>query len=339
MTLNKVFDEFVAGFAARKFSAGLLISFIDLFVYLDVPNLEARDLNDVLARYHRQYTTVTGARANTLIVKLPSGKTQSLRPFYNRIERFFRAEQKRFDYPSCAPHATQAWGDYLDWLDALATFSFEELRQLRERVVDYLLTNLPSQAFDPAAVRVEPPMFRLLLEGFEMKAIKGEPTGAAFQGVVFGFLRADNPHLQVEIDKVRTGSKRLQRVGDIDAWDGERLAISAEIKHLQLTIEDVPDLKAFANEVGRRGAVGLVVALDFDEEVRDLVSGLGVKPLSLDDLLRFVELWDPLKQRTAVSSLTYYARHVEKNASLANRIDSFVQQVSTVPLTMLEDTD
>jgi len=46
--------------------------------------------------------------------------------------------------------------------------------------------------------------------------------------MVFGFLRADNPHLQIEIDKVRTGSKRLQRVGDIDGWEGARLAISAE---------------------------------------------------------------------------------------------------------------
>jgi hypothetical protein len=31
-----------------------------------------------------------------------------LRPFYNEAERYFRAEKKRFDYPSCAPHATQA---------------------------------------------------------------------------------------------------------------------------------------------------------------------------------------------------------------------------------------
>ncbi len=52
---------------------------------------------------------------------------------------------------------------------------------------------------------------------------------------------------------------------------------------------------------------------------------MGLKPLDLDDLVRIVELWDPLKQRTAVSSLIYYARHVEKNSSLAERIDAFLK--------------
>jgi hypothetical protein len=45
----------------------------------------------------------------------------------------------------------------------------------------------------------------------------------------------------------------------------------------------------------------------------------------LDDLVRIVGLWDLLKQRTAVSSLVYYARHVEKNSSLAERIDAFLE--------------
>jgi hypothetical protein len=332
MTVDDVYEQFAREFAGRKFSAGLLIAFIDFFLYLEVPNLKARDFNDVIARFHRQSTTAAGAHANTLIVKLPNGRTLSLRPFYNQIERFFRAEQKRFDYPSCAPHATQAWGDYVQWLDALSAFSFDELNELRQRVVTYVLTNLESQEFNAADVKLEPPLFRLLLETFDMKAVRGEPSGAAFQGIVFGFLRADNPHLQIEIDKVRTGSKRLQRIGDIDAWDGERLAISAEIKHLRLTPDDVPDFEAFANQVGRRGAIGLVVALAFEEGSRELVSALGVKPLTIDDLLRFVELWDPVKQRIAVSSFIYYAKHVEKNAALAKRIELFIQQVTTTPV-------
>lgn len=91
-----------------------------------------------------------------------------------------------------------------------------------------MLSNLKSHAFDPSSVKIKPSLFQLLLEEFDLTAQKGEPTGAAFQGMVFGFLRADNPHLQIEIDKVRTGSKRLQRVGDIDGWEGARLAISAE---------------------------------------------------------------------------------------------------------------
>lgn len=328
MTPDELYKDFERGFAGRKFSAGLLISFIDLFKQLDVPALGAKGLDDVLSAYPRQEFRAPGKYANTLIVALPDGRTISLRPFYNAAERFFRAEHKRFDYPSCAPHATQAWQDYRAWLDALATFSAADLDTLRDRVAAYVLATLQSQAFDPASITVEPPLFRLLLEGFDMTAKKGEPTGAAFQGIVFGFLRADNPHLQIEIDKVRTGSKRLQRIGDVDGWEGARLAISAEVKQYVYPVEDVPDLEGFANETGRRAAIGLLVALGFGEGAREAIEALGVKPVDVDDMLSIVELWDPIKQRTATQSLVYYARHVEKNSSLSGRIEKFLKDAA-----------
>jgi hypothetical protein len=323
MTPEEVYAEFVAGFPARKFSAGLLVSFIDLLVHLRIPGSEMQNLSDVLAKFPRQLTTSTGARANTLILST-GGTTVSLRPFYNAAERFFRAEHKRFDYPSCAPHATQVWADYMNWLDSLATFRPDEIAQLRQKICDFVLQTLKSQEFDPASVTAEPPLFQLVLENFDVTRRKGEPTGAAFQGIVFGFLRADNPHLQVEIDKVRTGSKRLQRVGDVDGWEGARLAISAEVKQRILRVTDIPDLEAFANETGRRGALGAVFALGFDAGAREAVEGLGLKALDVYDMARIVELWDPLKQRTAVASLVYYVRNVEKNSALAERLAGFL---------------
>jgi hypothetical protein len=329
MTPDDLFAEFVRGFPARRFSAGLLIAFIDLLRELGAPALGAASFADVLARYPRQSLTAQGKRANTLIVALPGGATRSLRPYYNRAETFFRAEHKRFDYPSCAPHATQAWADYRPWLDALATFADEELAALRRRVEAYVLEALPSQAFDPTRVAVDPPLFRLVLEGLDLTSRRGEPTGAAYQGIVFGFLRADNPHLQVEIDKVRTGSRRLQRVGDIDAWEGARLAISAEVKQSILQEDALPGLQGFANEIGRRGALGLVVARGFAKGVRERVEALGLKALDTEDLLAIVELWDPLKQRTAVSSFVYYATHVEKSSSLTRRLEAFLEEVTS----------
>lgn len=329
MSPDGLFRDFEAGFAGRRFSAGLLIAFIDLFRKLGVPALALPDFDAVLARFPRHTSTAAGKRANTLIVGLPDGGTLSLRPFYNDAERFFRAEHKRFDYPSCAPHATQAWADYRPWLDALATYAEDEIAQLRGRVAQYVLDILRSQAFDPSSVRTEPPLLRWLLEGFEMTARKGEPTGAALQGLVFGFLRADNPHLQMEIDKVRTGSRHLQRVGDIDGWEGARLAISAEVKQLILKLDDTPDLEGFANETGRRGALGIVAALGFKEGVRAKLESLGLKTLDTDDMLRIVGLWDPLKQRTAVASFVYYVRQVEKNSVLGERLERFLAEVTT----------
>lgn len=134
--------------------------------------------------------------------------------------------------------------------------------------------------------------------------------------------------LQIEVDKVRTGSKRLQRVGDIDAWDGARLALSAEVKQFALRAEDAADLAGFAHETGRRGALGLIVSLDFRPGAREAFEAIGLKTLCRTDLRRIVGLWDPHKQRIAVASLIYYARHVEKNAALGDRIDAFLQACS-----------
>jgi len=328
MTPDELFEEFTHGFPARKFTAGLLVALIDLIIALEVPGTGVTSYQKLIEVFPRQTTTAGGKRANTLILAKPDGKTLSLRPFYNQAEKFYRADNKRFDYPSAAPHATQAWPDYTGWIDALVTFTPELLAELRGRVNQFVLDTLKSQAFDPLSVEIEPPLFRLLLEGFEMTAQKGEPTGASFQGLVFGFLRADNPHLQIEIDKVRTGSKRLQRIADVDGWEGARLAISAEVKQFDIKETNIADLESFANAAGQRGALAVVAALGFEEGVRERLAALGVVPLDVDDMLRIVELWDPVKQRTAVQSFIYYARHVEKNSSLATRIDVFLKDVT-----------
>jgi len=328
MTPDQLFEEFKHGFPQRKFTAGLLVALIDLITALEVPGKGIGSYEKLIEAFPRQTTTAGGKRANTLILMKPDGRTLSLRGFYNEAEKFYRADNKRFDYPSAAPHATQAWPDYKGWIDALVTFTGKQLAELRGRVNQFVLDTLKSQAFDPLSIEVEPPLFRLLLEGFEMTARAGEPTGASFQGMVFGFLRADNPHLQIEIDKVRTGSKRLQRIADVDGWEGARLAISAEVKQFELKDSNLADLESFANAAGQRGALAVVAALGFEEGVRESIAALGVVPLDVNDMLRIVELWDPVKQRTAVQSFIYYARHVEKNSSLSERIDAFLKQAA-----------
>lgn len=327
MAPRELYDGFVTGFPQRKFSAGLLVSFIDLMLHLDSPSSSFKGFEDFL-RTHVQHTILPGGRrANTLIVDDGRGSTISIRGFYDEIELYFRADQHRRDYPSCAPHATQAWGDYHDWLDSLVTYTEKQLKQLRKQVVRFVLESLPSHEFDPSTVTLEPPLFARIVEGFDLTPRKGETTGAAFQGVVFGFLRADNPHLQVEISKVRTGSKRIHRVADIDAWEGKRLAISAEVKQFALSIDQVSSLQSFADEVAKRGALGMVVALEFEEGACTAIESLGLVPLDTTDLLAVVQLWDPLKQRTAVASLVYYVTHIEQSFALASRLDEFIKSI------------
>ena len=108
MNANELFQDFETGFPKRKFSAGLLIAFVDFLKDLGIPSQKFKSLEDMLKQYPRQQTTAAGHHANTLIVNRGGeAGTVSLRPFYNEAERYFRAEQKRFDYPSCAPHASR----------------------------------------------------------------------------------------------------------------------------------------------------------------------------------------------------------------------------------------
>lgn len=146
---------------------------------------------------------------------------------------------------------------------------------------------------------------------------------------MFAYLRSDAPHLQVEVRKVRTGSKRVGGIGDIDAWDGDRLILSAEAKHLRFAVSDVADLEGFANEIARRKAIGLVVADSFEEEARTSLKAKGLVALSRDEMADVVALWDPMKQRIAAQSYLYYASHVEQNAALTTRVKKFFESVKT----------
>lgn len=329
MTPQDVLNEFTGRFASRRFSAALLLAFIDMLSELDAPSLNLADLDDLFIHFPQVTTQANGDPTATLIVQTgqgPSGQPQtlSLRSHYDRAQLLFRETHKRYDFPSSAPYGSGKWREYRSWWDVLVTFSAVELAVLRQAVIDHVLAALPSQAFDPSSALREPPLFRMVIEAFDLSSRPGEPTGAAYQGLVFGFLRADNPHLQVEIGNVRTGSNRLGRVGDIDGWDGGRLAISSEVKQFVLGAGDVSRLGDFAHRVGDHGAIGLVVALGFQEGIREQIEALGIRPMDRDDLLAIVDLWDPAKQRIAVASMDYYFRRIERKSALIQRFGRFL---------------
>ena len=324
-SLNEILESVREEFSSRKFSAGLLIAMIDFVDHLCPAGQIWESSEEFFLRHPRQNTTTAGRHANTLIVQDGKDSTISLRPFYNATEKYFRVEHKRFDYPSCAPHATQAWSDYHHWLSDLLSATRQDRATLRQEVVDFVLSSLPSHEFDPTSISIEPRLFEEVLTCFDFSNKKGEKTGAAFQGLVFGYLRADNPHLQVEIERVRTGSKRLQRVGDIDCWDGKRLALTAEVKHYEMDRKAAEDLLVFIEEGMRRKAIVAVVASSFTSSAKEFLSQAGANCLDIDWMLQAARLWDPAKQRIAISSFVYYVEHVEKNHALSKRLGLFLK--------------
>ena len=324
---NKVYEDFVSGFRRRKFSAGLLVAFIDMFLYMGAPARRFENFGSFETVYPPLETNRRGA-ANTLTIEF-GGTQLTLRRFYDPIEAFFRATHHRMDYPNCAPHATQAWSEarYRPWLDVLVSSSERDLSILRQRIVDFILEELPDHSTFDAAERARPDLFRLALVSFDMSAQIEERTGAPFQGMVFAFLRADNPHLQVTASRVRSGGARHGAIGDVDAWDGSRLALSAEVKHKALFKEDVDrEITDFAGRIRQRAALGLVVALRFDNEAVEAVVELGLSPVSLNDLVNQVSLWEPHKHAFAVRYAEYYFLRSEMSAPLTRRFMGFIAQ-------------
>lgn len=329
MTAQDIIDEIAANFdkgARRKFLPGLLISFVWLLQHLNATGGKYSSLDMFYAAHPRKTKTRSGGAANTLIVQR-GGETISIRPFYDKIQDWIRADQRRFDYPSSAPHATQAWKDYEKWIPVLLELNDTQLDDLVEKVKQFVLDTLPIQDIAAETFRREPPRFYLFLRDFDLSARTGEPPGAAFQGTVFGYIRADASHLQVDVDRVKTGSKRVGRVGDIDAREGDLLVLSAEVKQFTFKESNLPDVAEFAELVTRHKALGLVVALDFADGVKEKLAEMGIEAVSKADIIERVRLWDPMKQKIAVQALVYYAQYKEQKAALLARIRSFFQEI------------
>jgi hypothetical protein len=328
MTTDEILNEVQSEFRQRKFAAGLALAFIDFLNGIDALGRDLKGYDGFLKAFPRREQTERGTRANTLIVQLPDGSTKSIRFFYDRVQELIRSTHHRLDFPSAAPHATQAWPDYTRWIGGMVAAKKADVLQLRENILAFVLGALPSHELDEASMIKDPPVFLLLLREFDLGVHQGEPTGAAFQGAVFAYLRADAPHLQVEVRKVRTGSKRVGGIGDIDAWDGDRLILSAEAKHTLFTGADVASLEGFTNATTKRKAIGLVVAESFTDDAKQQFADKGLHALSRADLINLVAIWDPMKQRIAAQSYLYYASHVEQNAALTSRVKAFIERVT-----------
>ena len=330
MTPTDIIDDMKGELALKRprtYVGGLLPSFCDFMIAMNTPGQGFKSFADFIAT-HPLVTVGT----STLTVERNGNPDDvaTIRPFYNKIHNFYLFKEKRIGYPRSEPYATGKWADYRRWLDALVTFSKSEIEEVRRRAVDHMLSVLVKREFDPSKVVVDPPVFLMLLEQFPWdKRAKGEPTGAAFQAMVFAYIRADAPHLQVETRKVRTGSAKLKGVGDVDAWEGQKLTISVEVKHHVFRSDDLEHCDPFVEEVRQRGALGMIVAWDFASNVADEVQSAGLVPLTIADLVKSVRLWDPVKQRAAMNAFEWAVVQKEQSPGLIERYEAFMASLAT----------
>lgn len=77
MTPDQLFKQFTDGFSDRKFSAGLLVAFIDFFVSLDTPGQQLHSFDEFLTSYPRQERTTAGLET---FLEAASREWQARRP-------------------------------------------------------------------------------------------------------------------------------------------------------------------------------------------------------------------------------------------------------------------
>ncbi|MFN6196922.1 MAG: hypothetical protein ACK58T_48040 [Phycisphaerae bacterium] len=331
-TLNKIEALVKANFEKltrpARYVLGLAIDFllqaqelseVDPELQCSRPKLTESDL---FKRYSR-VTERSGQKSNTLTFNY-GGKSVGIRKFEEAVTAFFHA-QKRTEYPSAYVYNTGQWAKNTDLLVACFSLSTGGRYIAACNLLGYGLSKLEeNKFFGRKSERVR------LFEKIIMHYPRGnadENGGLAFQSIANGFFIADRPHLCVVSDKVRTGSARQKRIGDIDCYKGLDLECSVEVKDIQISKDNIErHLRTFANDVADQGVLGIAF-------VDDLIFG-GLpesitKPLvfvTMSDVLKAVKTWDWAKQDIAVHGMLHYLSHIEQSPLAARRLLDFIAQ-------------
>ena len=172
-----------------------------------------------------------------------------------------------------------------------------------------------------------PRLFSLIINEYDRKARKGENGGLIYQAIAYGYARADRGHLDLIVDKVRTGSARQRRIGDVDGYYGPDLELSLEVKDFHISAENVNNHYGgfIENAIGNR-VVGLAFAVSFDAGAEEILETAGVIPFSQNNLKSTIETWDWQKQDRAVHGILHYLSHVEQNQTQTQRMLKFIQE-------------
>jgi len=277
------------------------------------------DRDDIFDRFDRRNT------ASTLTFLHPDGNI-GIRTVHNDVIDLFRGELARTNFPSSPGHHTGEWERYVPMLERSFRLSnsgrLEAARQIFEFGLEELETN--------TVLRREPPFpnpFRDILDNYP-RSHSEEEGGSAFQALSYGFVESEWPHLSLRASKVRTGSSRQNRYGDIDGYRGPDLMISVEVKDLAIDSSNVHSQLDSMMELARKStAISIAICKSVTEDARDTLEGEDVKVLSEADLRERLETWDYHKQNKAIQGMIHFFSHIEENPSGTQRLLTYVAKV------------
>jgi hypothetical protein len=311
-----------------RYVLGLAIDFILQAQVLSEVDAELREFRpglteELLFSRFALVTERSGQKANTLTLTF-GGRSVGIRKFEEAVTNFFHSE-KRTEYPSAYVYNTGQWPKYKQLLVACYSLSTNGRYLAASTLLEYGLSKLKeNEFFGRKSERVR--LFEVIVQNYA-RGSDHENGGVVFQAIANGYFIADRPHLCIISDKVRTGSARQKRIGDIDCYRGLELECSIEVKDIQINAGNIEhQLRAFSNDVREQGVLGIafVESVAF-ERLPEAIT----KPLvfvTQEDVLKTIATWDWAKQDIAVHGMLHYLSHIEQSTLAAGRLLDFIAQ-------------
>lgn len=265
-----------------------------------------------------------GQELSTLSMRDEENERYGIRKFENRIRTLFHDGLDRLDYPSAPGHNTSQWTRFPEILTKC--FQLSELGRyvLVNTLLDFGLDRMDRAQTFKGNPRIR--IFPRVVSEYPRSRISGENAGVVFQGIAYGYVRADRPHLSTIVDKVRTGSRRQKRIGDIDCYKDLSVELSIEVKDRVITTDNASDeLGRFAKDVRRGDILGVAFVRDVTNEALKEIEDERVIVMTQSELLEEVRRWDWPKQDGALRDLIHYLAHIEQNQGAVERLLSFIQ--------------
>lgn len=275
--------------------------------------------DDVLSHYEQ------GATKSTLTLKY-EGERESIRTIHDDVIDLFREDLQRTNFPSSPGHHTGEWERYQDLLELSFRLSRTGRYEAAQRLFDLGLERLDKRT----VTRRNPPFpkpFLEILRNHE-RSHPDELGGSAYQAFCYGYVRTEWSHLSFRASKVRVGSSRQNRYGDIDGYLGPDLIISVEVKDRNITESDVEsELGTMMTLAEQSTAISIAICRSVSEDARKKIEDAGVRLLTDEELEERLELWDYHKQNRAVQGMIHFFSNIEENPQGTQRLLRFLKDV------------
>jgi len=254
------------------------------------------------------------------------GEKYAIRPVQNAVIDLFREDLKRTNFPSSPGHHTGEWERYTHLLEMAFQLSRDGRYIAAQRLFDYGLEQLERKDITQR-VPPFPAPFAAVLREFD-RSHPDEEGGLTYQAWSYGYAKAMWPHLSLEASKVRTGSSRQNRYGDIDGYHGPDLMVSVEVKDRPIDSSNVQSELGSMMELSQN-ATTIVVAIcrSVSDNAIAQLEAADVNVLTDETLEQHLELWDYHKQNSALQGMAHYLANIEEDPGALQRLLLFVEEI------------